>query len=141
LDCPIANYAEEKDYTMYVAVHNPSADPISQASFAVPHGHYKLKAFNKQSQNFEEVPSTVLCNEDNLANGQTLKSCFLHADVVTVQKDVSLLALTYDETVNQEAAMDNLKVNDNIQTDDLELTFVGSDHSTIYFTFKNKLTG
>ena len=50
LDCPIANYAEESNYTMSVAVHNPSANPIKQASFAVPHGHFKVQAFNKDSQ-------------------------------------------------------------------------------------------
>lgn len=42
LDCPVANYALESNYTMSVAVHNPSADPILKPSFAVPHGNFKV---------------------------------------------------------------------------------------------------
>jgi hypothetical protein len=103
LDCPVSNYANEENYTMYVAVHNPSANQMSQASVAVPNGNYKAQVFNKDTQEFEDVAATVLCSDDDLENGKTLKSCFLHADFVTHGKEVSLLALTQDSSVDLEA--------------------------------------
>lgn len=96
LDCPIANYAEETNYKMAVAVHNPSANPIGQASFAVPHGHYKVEKFNVKTQALEDVDASVLCSHDNLENGETIKSCFMHVNLETDLKDISTLMLTYD---------------------------------------------
>jgi hypothetical protein len=83
LDCPVANYANLTNYTMSVAVHNPSANPMMKPSFAVPHGKFKVQAFNKESQSLEDVSSSVLCNDDNIENGEAVKSCFMHVDLTT----------------------------------------------------------
>ena len=40
LDCPIANYTMEQNYTMYVMVHKTSAISLNSTSVLVPHGHY-----------------------------------------------------------------------------------------------------
>lgn len=114
LDCPVANYAEKSDYTMSVAVHNPSALPMKQASFAVPHGHYKVQAFNKETQALEDVSSSVLCSEDDLGDGSKIDSCFMYIDFNTNQKDVSVIQLTYDETQNLVADEIELKESDSI---------------------------
>lgn len=47
LDCPVAEYASKEDYEMSVAIQNPSTVDMSSARIAVPHGHYKVEAFNK----------------------------------------------------------------------------------------------
>lgn len=47
LDCPVSNY--ESNYTMNVAVHNPSTIDLQEAKLAVPHGHYKVEVFNTTS--------------------------------------------------------------------------------------------
>ena len=102
---------------MSVAVHNPSANPILKPSFAVPHGHYKVQAFNKTTQSLEDVSSSVLCNDDNVENGDAIKSCFMHVDLTTYQKDVSVIQLTYDENQDLEAKMNEIQVSNSIQTD------------------------
>ena len=42
LDCPIANYTMDQNYTMYVMVHKPSAISSNSTSVLVPHGHYRV---------------------------------------------------------------------------------------------------
>jgi len=62
LDCPVATKQDsEEPYTMSVAIHNPSANSINHATFAVEHGNYDVKGFNSESQEFENVPAEVLC--------------------------------------------------------------------------------
>jgi hypothetical protein len=54
LDCPIAEVDGKKEnYTMYVAIHNPSNVELSIAEVQVPHGHFNVSAFNASSQRWE----------------------------------------------------------------------------------------
>jgi hypothetical protein len=45
-DCPIANYAFEKNYTMSVAIHNPSNVELSVAEIMVANATYDIRAYN-----------------------------------------------------------------------------------------------
>lgn len=47
---------------MSVAIQNPSTVDISSARIAVPHGHYKVEAYNKTGQTFEPVQAEVVCH-------------------------------------------------------------------------------
>ena len=126
---------------MSVAVHNPSAGEISQASFAVPHGHYKVEFFNKSTQALEDATASVICNHDNLENGETIKSCFMHVDLETGRKDISVLQLTYDETQDLESPMEEFYESMSIKEGDLQLEYTGSDESKLFFKLINKETG
>jgi len=86
LDCPVANY-ENDTFTMNVIVHNPSTQDLSTARVAVPPGNYSAKAFNMESQAWEDVSSNELCYTDTDAQGNEMQSCFVTVDKATAARD------------------------------------------------------
>jgi hypothetical protein len=50
LDCPVSHYSDEKNFTMSVAIHNPSTNDMKKVKIAVPKGNYEAKVYNKDTQ-------------------------------------------------------------------------------------------
>lgn len=91
MDCPIANYADEKEYTMSVAVHNPSNVELSVAEIQVPHGNYSVQAFNTTSQSWVKPDASLVFYLDNVENDQAVVAFRILVDWPTAPRDFSLI--------------------------------------------------
>jgi hypothetical protein len=52
LDCPVANFSKENDFTMSIAIHSPSANDLKSAKVAVPKGSYEAMVFDKETKEY-----------------------------------------------------------------------------------------
>lgn len=120
---------------MSVAIQNPSTFYMSSARIAVPHGHYKVEAFNKPKKIFETVQAEVVCHEDIDEKKDLMKSCFMNIELYTMAKDINLVRLTYDQTMELEAkSIDPIQIGAKIE-DGIKLEWAGieSNSSLIWF--------
>lgn len=85
---------------MNVAIHNPSTIDLPQAKIAVPHSHFSVKAYDYETQMFKDVSASVISYEDTIEDGTSVKSAFMYVDHLTAAKEISLIQLTYNETVD-----------------------------------------
>lgn len=140
LDCPIAKFAKKSNYTMAVAVHNPSSMDLSTAKVAVPHGNYYVKYFDKEKESFEKAETSVLCNKDHTHGNATVKgkrlwSCFAHVKVHVPANGFALLALAYDPKAQLKARTETIRVGDRINSNELTLIFAGYDDKSSKIDF------
>lgn len=96
-DCPVAQKVNEtENYSLNVAVHNPSSLDLESAKVSIPpHQNYNVMVFNKESQTFEHASSEKACFEDHLDNkDQTMVSnCYMNIKVNTPAQGVSLIKM------------------------------------------------
>jgi len=137
MDCPIemVHSIFPMNYTMNVAMHNPSSLPMKSARMAVPHGHYDVKVFNKTSQAFEEAVASVNCYKDRRTDGKPIESCFLHVDVEVAPFEVSLIQVKADKKQDLKVPSKPIELGDLIENDDVEFSFAGYDKSKSLLRF------
>jgi len=143
VDCPVSAFEDQKDYTMNVAVQNPSTIDMSQTVFAVPNGKYGVKVFNTESKAFETVNASVSCWDDYAENNVTYKACNIKISHTTKARDFSLFQLTQNDAA--ELSINNGTVIEGsiINNGKFGLVYEGSvkDSSQINFKLNNYQTG
>ena len=79
-DCPIAKYADQTEFQILVAVHNPANLPIQIANIAVPHGKLAVHRFDVELGAMIESAADVLCDvqEEELYPSTTVNNCQLY---------------------------------------------------------------
>lgn len=93
LDCPVGKFENKDNFTMSIAIHNPSSNDLKSAKIAVPKGNYEAKVFDKKTQEFKMVEVSVLCHLDYNLTLHKIDSCFAHVPVSTRAREVSFLLL------------------------------------------------
>ena len=75
---------------MAVAVHNPSGLEMKEVRIAVPNYNYVVFAMD-ETQQFNEVPSTISCHADYSLEGNYIDSCFLTVEHSIKPRDIGTL--------------------------------------------------
>lgn len=98
LDCPIAEVVKktDKEFSMAVAVHNPSSLNKDYFHILVPKGEYTVHKFDDSTGKFETAQSEVTCKQNELDEDyKSLNSCSLHVKHAHLgSKSVSLFNVT-----------------------------------------------
>jgi hypothetical protein len=93
LDCPVSEY--EDDTNMMVAVFNPATNgPTDYISFPLKHGHYSVSVFNRTQSSFQALDSSsaaVICENETLENGFSLKTCQIYVAYAVDSLQVGLI--------------------------------------------------
>lgn len=61
-DCPISDFADQTDFTMLVATHNPSGLAVKTVELKVPHGNFLVEKLNT-AQEWVTADASVICNQ------------------------------------------------------------------------------
>ena len=140
VDCPIANQDLTNNFSMHVAIHNPSSLDFSTARIAVPNANYSVEAFDTDKQIFKLVESNIICAADKLIGEVPVDSCFLAVNHTTAARDISLLKVNY--VVAEPKQAQPLNVGNSIESKDIKLGFAGfaTGESMLQFEFINKKT-
>jgi hypothetical protein len=116
---------------------------MKKSRFAVPHGNYKVEAFDTAKNSFVEVKAEVGCYEDHSHTIKKIESCFMTVDHPTPSRETSLIKISYDSKKNLRLKNHITWRGSKIENDKFELKYNGFSHkeSEIYFNLKNKKTG
>ena len=112
---------------MFVAVHNPSNVELSVAEIQVPHGHYNVSAFNSTTQKWFYPAKELISYSDKQENGIKVQENKLLVNWATKPRDISLLRLIYDPSMNIEAKQMDMKKNPTISCKEATLEFLGEN--------------
>jgi len=141
MDCPIANYADEKEYIVSIAIHNPSNVELSVAEVLVPHEHYTIQAFNTTTQSWVKVEANVVFNLDNTENGEAIVNFRAMINWPTAPRDFSLIQLTYAPEESIPINQINMTDHATIESKEISLEFIGQQGKGIAFEMTEKQTG
>jgi hypothetical protein len=121
-DCPISFYLSNhtrfpvtpQNFTMTVAIQNPSSLDLKQSKILVPHGNFKVEKFCSNHQTFEPANSEVSCFPKRLSNGVEIQNCALFVNNLTPAREISLFRLTPDPEVNLTLPLVDAQIGDSI---------------------------
>lgn len=136
VDCPVSAYEDQKNYTMNVAVQNPSTIDMNKAIFAVPNGHYDVKVFDSNTKAFETVNSSVSCWEDYAENKVDYLACNIKISHTTKARDFSLFQLTQNDAVDLSTSNGTVTEGSQISDGKFSLVYEGSVKNTSQINFK-----
>eukprot|EP00347_Sterkiella_histriomuscorum_P000869 403374211 len=146
MDCPIAQYRNQT-VAILVAVYNPSSLIVNYTQIAVPNGKVSVTAFNYETNKFEKVNASVLCEQETEQDNSVVDNCQLYVDyainpfqigllslIINSEKDLSLQKKSYniDQTITLSTQFEQityLKEDVNGQTFKIKKKFYNQEYS------------
>lgn len=87
-------------------------------------GEYKATVYNRNTHQFEEAASTLLCHQDSTVDISSLQSCSLTVNVSIPAKDLALLTIERIGDSNVNPAQE-LQIGDSIESKKAQLKLAG----------------
>jgi len=95
-DCPIADWADQDNYNMVVATHNPSGIAIHEIMVKVPHDNWVVQSFN--GTNWSNITATVICqvHQDEIHPHFEINDCNMYVQQTINAGQIGFTKLTFD---------------------------------------------
>jgi hypothetical protein len=99
-DCPIADWADQTDYNMVVATHNPAGIAINDIMVKVPHDNFVVQTFNGTT--WSNITASVICqvHQDETHPNYQINDCNLYVKQTILPGQIGFTKLTYDATAH-----------------------------------------